>query len=235
MPGLFADTRWSLIITAGGSEPGAREALARLFQVYWPPLYAFVRRKGHSPEDAQDLVQGFCAHLMEKNGLATVDRARGRFRSWLLASLQHYLANEYDKRNALKAGGGQPLLSLDRDGAEEAYLHEPTDGLTPEHLYARHWTLAFLRHVLGLLREEYVRAGAEAQFDKLKDHLMGEPDAAPYQQLAEELGSTPGALKTAASRLRARYTRRLREEVERTVERPEDVDDELRTLLAALG
>lgn len=235
MPGRFADTRWSLIITAGGTTPGAREALARLFQVYWPPLYAFVRRKGHSPEDAQDLVQGFCAHLLEKNGLATVDRARGRFRSWLLASLQHYLSNEFDKRSALKAGGGHQLLPLDTDGAEDTYRQEPTDGLTPEHLYARHWTLAFLRHVVGLLREEYVRAGAEAQFDALKDHLMGEPDAASYQQLAGELGSTPGALKTAASRLRARYARRLREEVERTVERPEDVEDELRTLLAALS
>jgi RNA polymerase sigma-70 factor (ECF subfamily) len=235
MAARFTDTSWSLIITAGSDEPGAREALARLFQVYWPPLYAFVRRKGYSPEDAQDLVQGFCARLLEKNGLSHVDRERGRFRSWLLASLQNYLSNELDRRNALKAGGGQPLLSLDPASAEDTYRHEPTDGLTPERLYARHWTLAFLRHVLGLLREEYVRAGSGAQFDALKDHLMGEPDAAPYQQLAEELGSTPGALKTAASRLRVRYGRRLREEVARTVERPEDVEDELRTLMAALN
>lgn len=236
MAGRFEQTKWSLIFNAAqGDAPGAREALSRLFEVYWPPLYAFVRRKGHPPEDAQDLVQGFCTHLLEKNGLATVDRARGRFRSWLLTSLQNYLSNELDRRRTLKAGGGQPLLSLDAAAAEGTYLHEPVDELTPEHLYERLWALTFLRHVLGLLREEHVRAGKEQLFDALKDHLMGEPDAGAYAQLAGKLGTSPGAVATAASRLRAKYRALMFAELARTVEQPEDAPDELRTYLSSLG
>jgi RNA polymerase sigma factor (sigma-70 family) len=231
----FATTRWSLVLTARqGFTAEAHEALSSLCQLYWYPLYAFIRRKGYGTDDAHDLAQGFFTRLLEKNQFAVADPQRGRFRSWLLASLQHYLANEWDRANTLKRGGGQIPLSLDAATAEGQYRLEPSHELNPERLFERRWALALLERVLDSLRDECTRTGRARLFDKLKDSLVGEASESSYQQIAVDLGSSPGAVKVAAHRLRRRYRELLREEISQTVANPEDVDDELRMLLTAL-
>jgi len=237
MPQRFETTRWSLVLAARqGSTPEAHEALSTLCQLYWSPLYAFIRRQGHGPEEAHDLAQGFFTRMLEKNQLVIADRQRGRFRSWLLASLQHYLSNAHDAERALKRGGGQELLSLDSVAAENEYrILEPAHDVTPERLFERQWALALLERVLATLREEYLRTGKGALFDMLKAMLQGEVGESSYQELAAGLGCSPGALKVAAHRLRRRYRELLREEIAQTVESPEEIDDELRNLLLALG
>jgi RNA polymerase sigma-70 factor (ECF subfamily) len=232
----FETTRWSLVLTARqGSAPEAHEALSTLCQLYWSPLYAFIRRQGHGPEEAHDLAQGFFTRMLEKNQLVIADQQRGRFRSWLLASLQHYLSNARDAERALKRGGGQALLSLDSVAAENQYrLLEPAHDVTPERLFERQWALALLERVLATLHEECLRNGKGALFDMLKGTLQGEV-VESYQEAAAGLGCSPGALKVAAHRLRRRYRELLRGEIARTVESPEDIEDELRNLLVALG
>ena len=232
----FETTRWSLILTARqGVTREARVALAELCQIYWYPLYAFVRRQGHAAEEARDLTQGFFTRLLEKNQLAVTDRERGRFRSWLCASLKHYLANEWDRERAHKRGGGQTLVSLDATAAEGQYQLEPSHELTPERLFERRWALAVLERVLDLLRDECTRAGKGVLFAQLKDNLVGEAGEASYKHLATVLDSTPGAVKVAAHRLRRRYRELLRQEIAQTVGGPEDIDDELRALLDTVG
>jgi RNA polymerase sigma-70 factor (ECF subfamily) len=232
----FATTRWSLILTARqGVTREAREALAELCQIYWYPLYAFVRRQGHAAEEARDLTQGFFAQLLEKKQLAVAERERGRFRSWLRASLQHYLTNEWDRERALKRGGGQSLVPLDAEVAEGQYRLEPSHDLTPEKLFERRWAVAVLERVLHLLRDECTRTGKGLLFSQLKDSLVGDGDEVSYQQIAATLGSTSGAVKVAAHRLRRRYRELLRQEIAQTVGGPEDIDDELRGLLATVG
>jgi RNA polymerase sigma factor (sigma-70 family) len=234
-PRKFSTTRWSLVLAAGqGTTPEAREALSTLCALYWYPLYAFTRRHGCAPEDSRDRVQGFFTRLLEKNDLAAVDRQRGRFRSWLLSSLEHYLANEWDRERARKRGGAQPLLSIDAEAAEGRYGLEPSHTLTPEKLYERRWALTLLEHVLSTLEEECTRLGRQELFEKLRGTLAGDADQLPYAEVAEALGMSPGAVKMAAHRLRGRYRELLRAEIAQTVERPEDIDDEIRLLLAAL-
>jgi RNA polymerase sigma-70 factor (ECF subfamily) len=234
-PRKFSTTRWSLILTASqGSTPEARDALSSLCQLYWYPLYAFTRRQGHPPEDSRDLVQGFFTRLLEKNDLAAVDPQRGRFRSWLLASLKHYLANEWDREQAQKRGGGQTFISIDSEAAEGLYGLEPSHELTPERLYERRWALTLLEHVLATLANECAQLGKQALFERLRGTLAGDSEQVAYPRVAEELGMSPGAVKVAAHRLRGRYRELLRAEISQTVERPEDVDDEIRLLLAAL-
>jgi RNA polymerase sigma-70 factor (ECF subfamily) len=179
-------------------------------------------------------VQGFFTQLLERNQLAVPDPQRGRFRSWLLAALKHYLSNERDRENALKRGGGQTLLSIECGDAEGRFTLEPVEALTPERAYERRWALTLLEHVLTLLRDECHRAGKGALFDSLKGTLTGDAREASYQEVSASLGLSPGAVKVAAHRLRARYRELLRGEIAQTVERAEDVDDELRLLLAAL-
>jgi RNA polymerase sigma-70 factor (ECF subfamily) len=233
----FKTTRWSLVLAAQqGSTPEAHAALSTLCQLYWYPLYAFIRRQGHGPEDAHDLAQGFFTRMLEKRPFAGADQKRGRFRSWLLGALQHYLSNVRDAERALKRGGGQNPLSLDSVAAENQYRFlEPVDELTPERLFERQWALALLERVLALVREEYVRRGKEPLFDVLKGTLQGEASESSYEELAARLGCRPGTLKVAAHRLRRSYRRLLREEIAQTVDSPEDIEDELRNLLAALG
>lgn len=234
-PGRFSTTRWSLVLAVRQGEASeVREALSTLCTLYWYPLYAFVRRRGYGPEDAHDRVQGFFTQLLEKNPLAVPDPHRGRFRSWLLGSLKHYLSNERDRENALKRGGGQHLLSLEWGAAEARFVHEPVEVLTPERAYERRWAVTLLEHVLTLLCDEYHRAGRGALFDSLKGLLTGAAREASYQEIAESLDLSAGAVKVAAHRLRARYRALLREEIAQTVERAEDVDDELRLLLSSL-
>lgn len=234
-PRKFSTTRWSLVLAAGQGTPSeAHEALSTLCRLYWYPLYAFTRRQGRGPEDARDLVQGFFTRLLEKNELADVDRQRGRFRTWLLASLKHYLINEWDKERAQKRGGGLMPLSIDAETAEGLYQHEPSHDLTPEKLYERRWALTLLEHVLSTLEQECARLGRQPLFEKLRGTLTGDAGQLRYAEVGEALGMSEGAVKVAAHRLRGRYRELLREEIAQTVERPEDIEDEIRLLLVSL-
>jgi RNA polymerase sigma-70 factor (ECF subfamily) len=235
--GRFATTHWSMVVSAGQRRaPEAECALATLCASYWFPLYAFVRRAGYSAEDAQDLTQEFFVRLLDKNYLAVADPQRGRFRSFLLGAIKHFLANEQRRQGAYKRGGRQAVISLDFDSGENRYQRmEPADHLTPERLYERRWALALLDLVFGRLREEFRAAGKLPLFDRLKQFLAGRPGETSYQEVAEELAMTEGAVKVAVHRLRRRYRELLKEEIAHTVTSPEALEDELRELRAVLG
>ena len=224
-PDGFPTTRLSLILAAAGA-PGAQsqDALAALCRMYWQPLYAFVRRRGHTADEAQDLTQSFIARLLEKNSLRDFRHERGRFRAFLLGSLKNFLANQRDWARAQKRGGGLPELPLDA----------ARDDLTPDKVFEKQWALGLLQRVLALLREESVRAGKGDQFDRLKGYLTGDGEGVRYRQLAQELGLSEGAVKVAVHRLRQRFHEALREEVSLTVTRPEEIGDEIRHLIQAI-
>ncbi len=231
----FQTTLWTIVIQAGRSDSTlARKALAQLCQTYWYPLYAFVRRQGYQAHDAQDLTQSFFARLLEKHSLGQVDREKGKFRSFLLASLKNFLANEWDKGQAQKRGGKQQVISLDHDSAESRYGLEPSHDLSPDKIFERRWALTLLEQVLANLREEYHADDKSDLFDQLKTTLTGESGSKPYATIAERLGMTEGAIKVAAHRLRHRYRELIRAEIAQTVSSAEDVDDELRHLLSVL-
>jgi RNA polymerase sigma factor (sigma-70 family) len=231
----FATTRWSLVLDAGTAlTPRGHEALATLCELYWYPLYSYLRRRGHAAEDAQDLTQGFFTRLLEKQALHVVDRSRGRFRSFLLASLDHYVANEWDRGRAQKRGGGTPPISLDAAIAEDRYVREPVDPLTPERIFDRNWALAVLDRVLNRLRAELHEAGKDNLFENLKVYLTGEQAAGSYQEVGAGLGLSEGALKVAVHRLRRRYRALLYDEIAQTVATPEEVELELQYLIAAI-
>jgi RNA polymerase sigma-70 factor (ECF subfamily) len=231
----FVTTHWSVVVTAGRSDTTrAQDALSKLCQTYWHPLYAYVRRLGNSPPDAQDLTQEFFARLLQKNYLAAADEHRGRFRSFLLAALKHFLANEWDKAGAQKRGGGQIPLPIDFGPAETACRFEPAD-ITAEKIYERRWALTLLEQVLRRLREEYVHAGRENLFDQLKPTLTEASRTVRYAEMGAHLGLSEGAVKVAVHRLRLRYREVLRAEIADTVASPDEVEDELRNLFAALA
>jgi RNA polymerase sigma-70 factor (ECF subfamily) len=231
----FATTHWSLVLAARDrAEPGADDALASLCAVYWYPLYAYVRRRGHGPDDAHDLTQEFFARLLEKSALAGVDRDKGQFRSFLLAACTHFLANEHDRVRAKKRGGGRRILSFDAVDAEGRYRAEPADDLTPERLFERRWALALLQQVMTRLRDEFEGKGKGPMFERLRGFLIGEKGTG-YQRAAEELGLSDGAIKVAVHRLRQRYRELLHEEIGRTVREPDEVEEEVRALFAALS
>jgi RNA polymerase sigma-70 factor (ECF subfamily) len=235
-PSAFVTTHWSVVAAAGRNDTTrARDALARLCQAYWHPLYAYVRRLGYSPHDAQDLTQEFFARLLTRNFLASADAARGRFRSFLLGSLKHFLANEWDKAHAQKRGGGQIPLSMDFATAETGCHFEPADPITAEKIYERRWALTLLDQVLRRLRDEYTDSGREPLFEQLKSTLTEVSGTVRYAEIAARLGSTEGAVKVAVHRLRQRYREVLRAEIADTVAAPGEVDDELRNLFAALA
>jgi len=233
--GVFLTTRWSVVIAAGNTSSQATDALAELCGTYWYPLYCYVRRRGHSPEDAQDFTQEFFARLVERNWLSNANREKGRFRSFLLGAMNHFLADQRDKSHALKRGGGVPLLPLDFDTAESRFTHEPGDSTTPEQNFERRWVLALLERVLNRLTEEYKRDGREELFTLLNPCLIGERTAQPYTELAVQLDTTEGTVKSAVHRLRLRYRELLREEIADTVAGPGEVEDELRYLFAVLA
>jgi DNA-directed RNA polymerase specialized sigma24 family protein len=234
-PGRFATTRWSLVLDAGDAEsPNARQALEALCRQYWYPLYVFVRRQGVEATAAEDLTQGFFAMLLERGDLGKATPERGRFRNYLLVALKHFLANERDRAAALKRGGQRVTFSLDAAAAEGRYAFEPADAEDPEALFRRQWALTLLDLVQQRLREEYVAAGNEALFARLQPLLTGERPDDTYRAIAEELGISAGAVKTAAHRLRQRFGERLREEITQTVAAEEEVDSEIRELLGAL-
>ena len=230
----FVTTHWSVVLAAREEDsPHAAEALAKLCRIYWYPLYAFIRRRGHSPHDAQDLTQEFFYRLLDKRYLDAVDYRKGRFRSFLLAALEHFLANEWRCSQAQRRGGGQQVISID-DDAEQRYAREPATNLSPERIYEQRWALAFLEQVLGKLRAEFLEAGKGATFEALKVFLTGDRSPVGYAALATELGSTEAALKMAVSRMRQRYAELLRQEIANTVSSPDEIEDELRALMAAL-
>jgi RNA polymerase sigma-70 factor (ECF subfamily) len=208
--------------------------LDKLCRAYWYPLYAYVRRLSYSPHDAQDLTQGFFARLLEKNFLESVDRRKGRFRSFLLASLNHFLANERDRDNSLKRGGGQLPISLDDQDAENRYLHTPQFDLSPERIFDRQWALAVLEQALTRLREEYASSGKARHFELLKAFLTGDTSDGAYSTVAEQLQVSPSSVAVAVHRVRHRYRELVRAEIADTVASPGDIDDEMRSLFAAL-
>jgi RNA polymerase sigma factor (sigma-70 family) len=232
----FRTTHWSLVLAAGRrSSPDARHALGRLCQVYWYPLYAYIRRKGHSPTDAQDLTQDFFTWLLEKNLAGKADRTRGRFRSFLLTSLDHFLAKHWRRAAACKRGGGQPVLSLDLAAGESRYTLEPAHELTAEMIYQRRWALTLLEETLARLRDEFARRGKLELFEHLKPYLGGDESTVPYSQIAATLGKSEGAVKVAVHRLRHRCRELLRAEIAQTVSSPQEVDGELRDLFDAVA
>jgi RNA polymerase sigma factor (sigma-70 family) len=232
----FVTTHWSVVLTAGQTNtPHARDALSNLCQTYWYPLYAYVRRRGHTPEDAQDLTQEFFARLLDKNWVANADQAKGRFRSFLLSAMNHFLADEWDKARAQKRGGGVPLVLLQFDTAETRYGIEPADPMTPERSFERRWALTLLEEVLNRLRTAYEQEGKADLFARLHPCLVGERTAQPYADLAETIGVSEGTVKSAVHRLRQRYRQLLRDEIANTVAIADEVDEELRHLFAVLA
>jgi RNA polymerase sigma factor (sigma-70 family) len=223
----FPTTLWTVVLDSGRDEPAlARAALARLCQAYWYPLYSFVRRRGKSPHDAEDLTQAFFAQLLEKRGLERVDPEKGRFRTFLLASFKNFLANDWDKAHALKRGGGQKIVSLDEERAESRYRLEPTShDTTPEHHFDRQWAMMLLERVLDDLRDECRADGNGDLFEELKATITGQPVA--HADMAARLGRSEGAIKVAVHRMRQRYRELVRTRIADTVDQ-RDVEDELR-------
>ncbi|MGB8370603.1 MAG: RNA polymerase sigma factor [Limisphaerales bacterium] len=231
----FVTTHWSVVLTAGRNDTTrARAALENLCQTYWPPLYAYVRRRGHSPEDAQDLTQAFFARLLERNAVAAVAPEKGRFRSFLLASLNHFLSDEWDKARAQKRGGGK-VIPLDLQSAETRLGEIPVENFTPEKAFEHRWAITLLEQVYQRLGEEYRAQGKGTLFDALRTTLAGASDAAPYAELARQLDMTEGAVKVAVHRLRQRYRELLRDTIADTVSTPDEVEDELRYLFRTLA
>lgn len=233
---VFATTHWTLVLAAGRANDttGVRAALGELCQTYWYPLYAYVRRRGYSSHDAEDQVQGFFARLIRLNSLAELSRGQGRFRAFLLASLKHYLADEWDKSSAAKRDVRQ-TISWDALEAEERYAAEPSDRLTPERLYERQWALTLLERVVGRLRGEYESSGKGDLFQTLQIAVTSGAGAIPYPELAARLDQSEGALRVTVHRLRQRYRQILREEIAHTVESPEEIEAELADLRRVLA
>jgi RNA polymerase sigma factor (sigma-70 family) len=233
-PRVFSTTRWTIVLTAGrGESPAARQALAELCELYWAPLYGYARRRGFAVEDAQDLTQAFFARLIEKQDVRAADPLRGRFRSFLLASFKHFLANEYDRQHARKRGGGWRPVAIDGETAESRYAAVVADRLTPERLFERQWAEGVLARARAALREECAAAGRADAFERLEGMLTGEKR--PYADVARELGTTEGAIKVRVHRLRRRFRELLEQEVGATVSDDREVDDEIRHLLAVLA
>ena len=233
---MFPVTQWTLVVAAGATpSPESAAALERLCASYWYPLYAYVRRCGHAPCDAEDFTQEFFARLLEHHWLARADRDRGRFRSFLLTAMKRFLANEWAKAKTLKRGGGVRLVPLQLDTAETRYSREPADTSTPEQVFERQWALLLLESVLERLRVDYTRVGKGALFETLQPCLIGSSEAQPYAALATQLGMTVGAVSMTVGRLRERYREYLKEEIRQTLASPAEVDGELRHLFRTLA
>jgi len=234
--GQFQDTRWSLVMQAGGGLDESRSALEYLCGAYWYPLYAFVRRSGKSVEDAQDLTQGFFEQMLTKEGIRGVEPGRGKFRSYLLRAMKNYMTSEWRRGQALKRGGEVETFSLDTDDAESRYQNEPaSQNLSPEAVYDQRWARELLVQVFAILRDEFKRAGKLESYEVLKGSLLSDPDSEEYEKMARQLEVSRGALRTQLYRMRARFGLLLREQVAETVTKPEDVDEEMSHLLAALS
>jgi len=234
--GRFATTHWSVVLSAGQPESERyHQALEALCRTYWFPLYAYLRRHGFNAQKAEDHIQAFFASLLEKRGLRLADPKRGRFRSFLLTALKHFLANESAHAQAQKRGGGHKILSLNIENAESQYIREPRDELSPEKLFERSWALAVLDRTMVRLQAEKVAEKKQKLFDCLKVYLTADKNAVPYNEIATNLKMTEGAVKVAVYRLRRRYRDLLRDEIAQTVTTEEQINEEIRDLFAALA
>lgn len=232
---VFATTHWSVVLAAGQSSSEAQAAaLDKLCRAYWYPLYAYVRRRGHGPDDAQDLTQEFFLRLVEKQWLSRVTPEGARFRSYMLTMVKGFLANAHDRAQAAKRGGGQTIVPLDADEAEQRFSHEPATTETPEHVFERRWALAVLDEALKRLRGAAEVSGKLQQFERLHPFLSREPEPGEYDRLAADLGMNAGTIGVAVHRLRQKYRETLRETVADTLADASTVDEELRHVFAAL-
>ena len=229
----FGTTLWTTVLAAGKqSSPDAEAALAKLCQIYWLPVYAYIRKRSSSREQAQDLTQGFFARLLEKNYVARAERSRGRFRSFLLTSVENYLCDQYDRATSLKRGGDQTVLSLDVSLTEE---NEPAAALTPALAFEKRWARSLLDQVMHRLREEYSGSNRLALFDHLQSRLWGDTNSLAYQELSKQLGMSNVHLRVAAHRMRQRYREVLHEEIAQTVSSPAEIESEIRYLLRVVS
>jgi RNA polymerase sigma factor (sigma-70 family) len=232
---LFATTHWSVVLAAANEEtPGATAALERLCRTYWYPLYAYVRREGHSPADAQDLTQEFFARLLARNSLSQVAPEKGKFRSFLLAVLRHFLSDQRDRVRAAKRGGGMEILSLDAQEAEDRYRLEPVERLDAEKIYERRWAMTLLEQAVNRLREELAAAGKAELFERLQSFVAGDREVTCIE-VATELGLSESAVKSAVHRLRQRYRELVREEIAHTVADPAEIDAEICYLIQVMS
>jgi RNA polymerase sigma factor (sigma-70 family) len=235
-PGLFHTTHWSVVLAVGGSDPSrAHASLAALCQTYWYPLYCCVRRHGYSPEDAQDLTQSFFAKLLENDGIASADPERGRFRTFLLRSLENHLRTAHRDRTAQKRGGVLQPVSWDAQTAEERYGREPLDPVSPAALFERQWAVTLLDRVLELLRLEFLASGREELFTALEPHLWGDETSVPHAQIGRDLGMTSVAVRVTLHRLRQRFADLVRSEIANTVAEESEVEAELEHLWRLLA
>ena len=233
---LFVTTRWSVVLAAQSkSSPASAEALESICSAYWYPLYALVRRQGHTPHDAQDLTQEFFARLLQKDYLQAADREKGRLRTFLRVALKRFLANEWDRLRAQKRGSGVAPVSFDTAMAEERYLQHGSDALSAERIYERQWAMTLLEQALARLRAEYQAARKEPEFEQLKGTLTAERGAIPYTELAMQLNTTEGAARVAVHRVRKRFRELFRATIADTVDSPAEVDDEVRYVARVLG
>jgi RNA polymerase sigma-70 factor (ECF subfamily) len=224
------------VLAADGSDTAqASAALEKLCRTYWHPLYAYLRRRGCEPHDAEDLTQGFFVHLLERGTLRRVDRNQGRFRSFLLASLNYFLADEQARARALKRGGGRGTLSLDAEQAEEGYRLQPKDERSPEKIFEHRWAMTLLDQVLAKLAREFADGGKADLFERLQPFLVSGAGARTYAQIAVEVGLSEEAFKKAVQRMRLRYHQLFREEIAQTVSSPAEVDEELRHLCVVMA
>lgn len=230
----FTTTHWSVVLEAQGESPAAQEALEKLCRMYWRPIFAFLRRQGIPPEEAEDITQGFFAELLERRSLSAVRKEKGRLRSFLLGGLKYFLVNEQRRATAVKRGEGQRPIPLEELRSGERIEMEPADQLTAEMIYERRWALAVLERVLSRLKDEYLAADNATLFDSLKQLLPDEPGSPSQAEIAARLEMSENAVRQAFYRFRQRYQALLREEIAHTVATPADVEDELRHLVAAI-
>lgn len=232
----FRTTHWSVVLAAGDqSSPDSDAALAKLCQAYWLPVYAFIRKRGRSPEQTQDLTQGFFAKFLEMNYVARAERERGRFRSFLMTSVENFLHDDHDRVSTLKRGGGQSPLSLDAKLAEEEFLNGPAETLTPASAFEKRWATTLLENVMHRLAGEYREGSRPGLFDQLQPHLWGDSDSIPYGELSQRVAMTVVNLRVTAHRMRQRYREILREEIAQTVSGPNEIDSEIQYLMQVVS
>ena len=235
-PGHFNTTHWSIVLNAAGTDSEkAQTALADLCRTYWPPLFGYIQAQGHSRHDAEDLVQEFFARLLAKNYLASADRSRGRFRSFMLSSLKHFMANEWDKARALKRGGGQIIIPIDLKTDETSAGIDPADNATADKIFDRRWAMTLLDQVMARLARDYADRERGDIFESLRGVLIKDKDSLPYSEIALQLGMTEAAIKMAVQRMRAHYRELLREEIAKTVVSEDQIDEEIRHLFVTFS
>lgn len=233
---VFVTTHWSVVRSARGPDsPQAREALEALCRTYWYPLYAYARRAGQSPADAEDLTQGFFARLLEKEYLKAAAEERGKFRTFLLTALKRFMANEWDRQHAQKRGGFAFIVSIDQEEAESRFAAEVSHNIAPDVLFDRQWALTLLNRAMTTLQQEYVASGRARLFEHLQSRLARQESALPYAEIACRLKLTEAAVKMAVHRLRGRYREILQAEIGQTVSSPEEIEEEIRHLFSAFG